>query len=312
MNTRFRIDIAMLLVIGLLSGCGKNSMAPGDPANVEESEVSSELATNPEYVDDGLSESSDPSEAEAAGGQAEMEAGPGSVGMEAAIRPIRFWRHITGVRRSFQFAFGDSDSTGRPTTAVVTVHKVFTGTFNIETGAREDSVFARSVIRKPLTDHWVRRILLHRVEVPELRGRQWRIVGLSGVQVSSRPAATEIVRLRFQAIGVDTTITDPLAFHRLRRVLRFDPDDSVTVTVTTLRNDDVVVVQHRARRLRFHNNGDNTYTGVFRAGFLAGVQHAGVNALSHGTLFDDQAPYDSQAWILPYIIKPGELRDYGV
>ena len=159
------------------------------------------------------------------------------------------------------------------------------------------------MIRKPLTDHLVRRILLHRVEVPEARGRQWRIVGVSGVKVTSRPAATEIVSLRLQAAGFDTTITDPLAFHRLRRVMRFEPDDSVTVTVTTLRNDDVVVVQHRARRLRFHNNGDNTYTGVFRAGFLAGVQHAGVNALSNGTLFDDEASYDSQAWILPYILS---------
>ena len=103
MNTPLRIDIAMLLVIGLLTGCGKNApLGPGDSSsNVEESEVSGQLASNPEYVDDGLSESSDSFDAEAAGAEAEMEAGPASVGMEAAIRPIRFWRHITNVRRSF-------------------------------------------------------------------------------------------------------------------------------------------------------------------------------------------------------------------
>jgi hypothetical protein len=90
-------------------------------------------------------------------------------------------------------------------------------------------------------------------------------------------------------------------------VLHFDRDDSVTVTATTLRNDDIVVIQHRHRRLRFHNNGDNTYTGVFRAAFLARVNHAGVNALSRGTLFDDEEPYDSQAWILPYVVRPTVL-----
>ena len=45
-------------------------------------------------------------------------------------------------------------------------------------------------------------------------------------------------------------------------------------------------------------------TGVFRAAFLAGVQHAGVNALSHSTLYDERAPYDSQAWLLPYVAVP--------
>jgi len=146
--------------------------------------------------------------------------------------------------------------------------------------------------------------------VPNELGRRWRIVANSGVKVTSRPATTQIVSLRFQAEGLDTTITDPLAFHRLRRVLRFERDDSVTVTATTLRNDDVVVIQHRDRKLRFHNNGDNTYTGVFRAGILLGLRHAGVNAVSHGTLFDDEAAYDSQAWILPYIVRPTELADY--
>ena len=40
-----------------------------------------------------------------------------------------------------------------------------------------------------------------------------------------------------------------------------------------------------------------------------GVHHFGVNALSHGTLFDDQAPYDSQSWIEPFIVHPLALAD---
>jgi hypothetical protein len=35
-----------------------------------------------------------------------------------------------------------------------------------------------------------------------------------------------------------------------------------------------------------------------------------VNALSNGTLFDDQAPYDSDAWIFPYAIQPCFIAEY--
>jgi len=106
---------------------------------------------------------------------------------------------------------------------------------------------------------------------------------------------------------MDTTIVDPLAFFNLRRVLRFAPEDEVILTATTLRSDDVVVLQKRDRRFRLRANGDNTYTGVFRVGLLEGVHHIGVNALAHGTLFDSEARYNSEAWILPYVTRPLEL-----
>jgi hypothetical protein len=40
------------------------------------------------------------------------------------------------------------------------------------------------------------------------------------------------------------------------------------------------------------------------------VHHLGVNALSHGTLFDDAAPYDSKVWIFPFVMKPTELAEH--
>ena len=63
----------------------------------------------------------------------------------------------------------------------------------------------------------------------------------------------------------------------------------------------------RDMRFRLKNNGDDTYSGTFRTGWLTGVRHFGVNALSHGTLFDDTAPYDSQRWVLPYVLAPERL-----
>jgi len=87
--------------------------------------------------------------------------------------------------------------------------------------------------------------------------------------VTSRDAHTEIVSLRIQSGPLDTTVTDPLALFRLRRVLRFGSGDEVKVTMTTGRNDDVALLYLRGMRFRLRNNGDNTYSGVFRAGWIA-------------------------------------------
>jgi len=305
MRTKLLLPALLLAATGLVAGCGKNSLngppspdAPGPGTQADQARVLNALSLAPEAVEDGQFESSDVA-----------TVGGGVPGSFAAIRPIRFWRTITRVERSFEFAFADSDSTGRPTTVIVTVNKRLTGTFNILTGLPgTDNVpmdSALRVIRKPLVDHWVRRLLLKR----RPGGDDWHIVATSGVKVTSRNATTKILSLRVQATGVDSTITDPLALFRLRRILCIDPDDQVTLTVTTLRSDDVVFLLLRDRRFRFHNNGDHTYTGVFRMPALAGLRHAGVNAFSNGTLFDDEAPYDSQAWLAPLLVRPYLIAD---
>jgi hypothetical protein len=176
-------------------------------------------------------------------------------------------------------------------------------------------------VRKPLDDRWVRRIALHRVPGTD----RWRIVATSGVRVTAKDATTRITSLRLQGAGLDTTIAHPLELFPLRGILKLQPGTPLTLTVTTERNDDVVVLCRMGHRVRFQNNGDGTYTGTWlvpdpRMGQEPGgmgpgpmmqppVLHLGVDVLSHGTLFDDQAPYDSQAWILPAIILPDVIAD---
>lgn len=305
MRLRLTPILALALLGGTLAGCGGSNMAGPGPSSSgsEESQVAAEVSRQPDLVDDGLADNADQTTLGAPDGAATL------------INPLTYWRTILDVDRTFEFAFADTDSTGRPTTAIVTIHKKLSGRFNIlagvpgSDGTPIDS--ATHVIHKPLVDHWVRRVLLRRVAISERGDVRWRFAATSGVKVTSRGAVTHIVSLRVQDGGLDTTITDPLAFIRLRRILKIEPGTAVTLTVTTERNDDVVVLMHRDRRFRFHNNGDNTYTGTWRAGlFTDRVRHFGVNALSNGTLFDDQAPYDSQAWILPYVLAPTELPEY--
>ncbi|MGH7731131.1 MAG: hypothetical protein ACRENJ_07765 [Candidatus Eiseniibacteriota bacterium] len=314
MKTQPGIALTLPLVIALLAGCSRQGTlsGPQDPGTgTDEAEVASALAAEPSYVDDEVSESADQTTLEASASPA--SGGAGVYGTEAAIRPLGFWRQIRSVERKFEFAFADTDTTGRPTTAIVTVHKFMLGSFNILVGDEvpEGSPPQAHVIHKPLADHGVRRLLLKRVPAPDATSRRgvWRVVATSGVRITSRGAATRIESLRVQSGPLDTTITEPLAFFRLRAIIKLDPLADVTLTATTLRNDDVVLLYLRDRRVRFHNNGDNTYSARFRVPDRTGLHHVGVNALSNGTLFDDVAPYDSQSWIEPYLVHPLQLAE---
>lgn len=318
MKATFQTSLLVLLATTLLSGCGaQNPITGSDPrddgaAIDDQAQVSGQLAGSPDLIDEAVFSAEVDAEVATDGRRDGPGGMPGPGGIRDSLRrpPLRFWRRITDVRRSFEFAYRDTDSTGRPTVAFVTVNKVLTGTFNVARPP-QDSLSRPVVVRKPLVDHWVRHLVLHRVDVEGFDRPQWRIVGTSGVQITSRAAATRIVSVRIRAGVHDTTIVDPLAIFRLRRVLAFESDDSVSVTVTTLRNDDVVVLQLRDRHVPFRNNGDNTYSFRLRTGMLRGVHHLGINALSRGTLFDDAAAYDSQAWILPFVVRPNELADLG-
>jgi hypothetical protein len=313
MNATRGTVLILPLLLALLAGCAQRGdlTAPRTPGGTEASdqaEVASAMAAEPSYVDDEVSESSDPTALEAAPTGA-TEAGPFAA--EAAIRPLAFWRTIRSVERNFEFAFADTDSTGRPTTAVVVVHRHMLGSFNIQVAdaVPEGSPPESHVIHKALADHAVRRLRLRRVRVPDETSdrRAWRVVATSGVQITSRGATTRIESLRIQSGPLDTTVTEPLAFFRLRAMIKLDPLADVTLTATTARSDDVLLLYLRERRARFQNNGDNTYRITFSVPDRTGLHHVGVNALSNGTLFDDAAPYDSQSWIEPYLVHPLEL-----
>jgi hypothetical protein len=235
-----------------------------------------------------------------------------TAGTSAAIDPLFFWRDIRRVQRWYEVAFADTDSTGQPATAVITVHKRLAGSFNIVVGegGAEGNPVDGHVVRKPLRDHWVRRVLLKRVANIDGRERRpWRVAAVSGVEITSRDAQTRLQSLRVQSGDLDTTITRPLAFWRLRRMIHLQADATVTLTAATTASEDVVVLYVRDRRARFHNNGDGTHTITWTVRALEGLRHLGVNALSHDTLFDDEAPYDSQTWILPYVVAPTELAE---
>jgi hypothetical protein len=298
-------DLTFVLVALLgapLSGCGLGPSAlapsPAQPGS-EEAAVREELARQDELVEEHVY---------AADEQTALEPFDGRL---ALVDPLFFWRQILRVERSFEVAFADTDSTGRPTTAVVVARRRLGGWFNLlvrEDGSEEAPREGR-VIRKPLEDHWVRRILLERDPAGDRIRRRWRIAAISGVEITGRDATTEISRLRVQSAALDTTLTDPLAFWRLRAILRLDPGSEVVLTATTPRADDVVVLYTPEGRRRLRAQGDGAYRAIWPVRSRAGLGHFGVNALSHGTVYDDEAPYDSKTWLFPYQTAPESLAD---
>lgn len=292
---KYRVWFALLTLAGLvLAGCGHSTSSTqastAAPAGSDQAQVAGVLADNPDYVNEDLF-------------QSQLAQSYDETAGFAAIQPLHFWRAITDVQTTFDTQFGAPDSTGRPTTALVTIHRHLTGTFNIVAGSTTPGDTSRSLVQKPLDDAWTRKIAL--VRAPDRFGpaiMRWHLAGTSGVDVGTNGGVTRVRSLRIQSTNIDTTITDPLELHRLRSVLFVPEGTAVTLTATTANASDIVLFYGHDMRRRFTNNGDGTFTFTFTAGRFIGLRNFGVDALSHGTLFDDAAAYDSNAWIFPYVV----------
>jgi hypothetical protein len=309
--------LTLILVTAALSGCGK-STKPASPINtvgmngataVDIAKASDAISANPAYVDESLYADATPMTF-SAGSAVDLD-GPGT----GFHRPLRWWRTISSISRSVDLTFGDPDSTGRPTTALATVHRHILGNFHVVLADSTASDSLRRIVVKPLDDSWTRLLALHRRHVTESDDTtatgdrdDWRIVGTSGVLVTSAGATVGIQSVRIQAGSLDTTITDPLALHRLRRFECFHSLQLVHLTVTTGHNDDIVAFYRDGDRRPFTSNGDGTYTIDFLGWDFGGLRHVGVNAFARGTITSDTYPYDSQAWLVPFVARDGDAQ----
>ena len=296
------LGAAALLLAALAIGCGKSTpTSPVGLSSADPAQVATTIAQAPDLVDDGLAE--DASRVSAS----DLQAAIGPMGAQAAIRPFAWWQNVTSITRAWSFAWADTDTSGHPMTCVATLSKHMTGSLVIVPRLASDSTQADSVnvIRKPLDKTLTRRVMLQRVLIAGVR--RWRVVAVTGAFVTTPGATTNIVSLRLQSTsGVDTTITDPLQWHALKRVVKFTPSDTVTVTVTTSRTNDLVYIHRTDWRHRLRSNGDGTYTFSWVTTPLSGWRFFGIQAMSNSSLMDDTAAYDSQAWHMPFRVAGGQ------
>jgi hypothetical protein len=301
--SRHALRVGGLVLLALwLAGCSKSSTAPTTPPS-DLSQVQALVDGNYGLIDDGESTSSET--------QA-FSVSPAPTGTFAAIHPVFFWRTLTSETLSWSVLFADTDATGHPTRAEVTVLRHQLGSMNIMHSIPTDTTIADTVnvIHKPLDDHWLRHVEFKRVPIGTLGATRWRFSGTSLVSVTSDVNTTRILSVHIQSSTVDTVIMLPSQLFKLRDVIRIQPTDSVRVTVTTNHTDDVVLLHHAFHRYRFRNNGDGTYTIKWLTGPLGGWRHFGVDAIAHGTLFDDTAGYDDNRWHIPFVVTSQAPVDY--
>ncbi|MGH7724750.1 MAG: hypothetical protein ACREOU_04915 [Candidatus Eiseniibacteriota bacterium] len=330
------------LALGLLvlSGCGQqNPVATNESTTAEtyagQAGVQSETAALPDEFEvstyaDGEAAKPDMSDFGDAsfGADAGVDFGIGAGGTPTTLAPIdpAFWfRLIRRHERRFIVEFEKPDT--MTVIAHVRIVDRLLGTFNVVTkpDTIEGEIVARNWIQKPLADTGVRKAVFKRTRIVRdgtvddgERDREdledghrdgwsrWRLVALSGVEVTSDDGTRRIASVRIQSGDVDATITDPLELIRVRAgLIHLPPGTPVLVTVQTGDPEDVVVLYARWGRMRFRP-GDvpGTWVARFRTPLEGGLRHIAVNALSHGTLFDDAEPYDSKAWGIPFVVAP--------
>ena len=293
--------IAVGLLAVLTSGCGSKS--PTSPASTappgDQAQVTTTLTSAGSLVDDDLEESSihSPANALQPGGPAELA---------SAIVPYTWWQNVTAVTRSWSFAFSDTDGTGHPLVCLATLTKHVTGSLVIV-----PLVDSLSTLTKPLDKTLTRIVRLERLA---LNGdRAWKVVDVTGAFVTTLAPynTTHIVSVHLVATGVDTTLTTPLQFFSLKHVIRFAASDTVRLTVTTGGTADPVFIHlNGVYRWRLRNNLDGTYSTHWVTSAWGGWRHMGIQVMTRSSIYDDTAPFDTQAWHFPFRVTQGDVDYY--
>lgn len=309
----------MLAVCALfITGCMKHDNGPvsGSSANVDQiTQIQTQALADP-FVQSDEATFSD---------QAVQPTDYGSLAMiDASITPLRWGRFISGVTRSVTTTILPGD-----TTAMATVTKTITGVFKIK--GIEAGV--DTVITKSFTDQSVRNLLMRKVNL--LDTSVWRPSATSLVvgQTTPPPANNSIKITQVQVFTpTDTvTISDPTTFY-LRYEWRpfhdgerkdcpeFHGGDKIIVQTTVVSQSsdtDIVALRYGFGGLnlslgrRQHldlisqtSNSDGSFTRVYQgtwyAHFYPGFFSAGIDAVTRGTLYDDQLPYSASWWGVPY------------
>ncbi len=299
---------AFVLLVAFGSGCSKSSSptAPNPTSAGDAAQVQSTLTAATALIDDGLAQ--DSSSVSAAPASASRAAGVSSI--EAAIRPFTWWQVVTAETRTWSFAWSDTDASGHPNTCIATLNDHMTGRLVVVPVSPADTTQPSATrIFKPLDKTLTRKVMLERLPIGVQR--LWKVVGLTGAFVQTPGATTHIMSLRIQsASGVDTTITDPLGWYSVHHIIHFGTSDSVAITVTTSRNDDPVFIHRWDWRHRLRNNLDGTYSFKWVTSPWGGFRHFGIQAMTHGSIYDDTLPFDMQAWHLPFRVTQPSVNYY--
>ncbi|MBC7187184.1 MAG: hypothetical protein H5U38_09140 [Calditrichaeota bacterium] len=311
----FGFALLVVTLGALMLSCSKNPAGLADRSEDEAAIRAIVLADVDVFHEMGLDD----------GGAQPPEYEAGGLGKSSDyIEPVRYGRRGKFTLESVDIQFfgvpGEPD-----TLAVATITKTFTGTFVVvakDTDSTTPEAF--KVYEKPVRSTVIRKAKLQRVGYSENARRNWRIVEVSMSEGISEQATVSIPSMTIAAPRQEPiVVSDPLDFWLKRRdgLPCFAPGDTIKLYVAVTNSNHyppapgTTVLVHfgvdrwlqRARRPLNDEGiypdlvaGDGVFSGCWVAKHEQGLRHMVIDAIDHGTIYDDVAPYNSVCWGLVY------------
>ncbi|MBN1426598.1 hypothetical protein JXA88_18780 [Candidatus Fermentibacteria bacterium] len=179
----------------------------------------------------------------------------------------------------------------------VTRNAVITGTLYVEW---EDS----TITDKAFSCKGTKRSIISR----PARGTPGVLEQVSPTLVWTEGGAMAITRVEISAASGTTVVDDPLALMDFPEgLLHLDPGEEVTVRVWGAPQDAIVVLRVPLTLSDFSefvmDFSGEYHEGQWHAPQYPGLRRVAIDVMSHATVHDPAAPYDSTAWLFPYVVR---------
>jgi len=255
------------------------------------------------------------------------DAAPTLAKTDTAILPRGWGRKIENATRSVSY------NQLNDTTVIATVTNTLTGQVWIRVKQSPHD----TIIYKPLSETIIHKVEFSKVAVSGFDSlRNWKMTAISGVQGGTDNGGLIIQNVTFYMNTDTVSVTNPLdslfqiaqmTHSRRWGVREMQPGSAasfkVQVTVKSTDPDSDIIVDHRPfwfssgciyRRALMAlvssvSNGDGTFTRVYQSdrwvwpSAFAGRYLVYVGAITRQSIYDNQAPFSSNIWAIPYVVE---------
>jgi hypothetical protein len=242
---------------------------------------------------------------------------------EEMIYPFRVGHKMRLVNKNLNIEF-ENDSI-----AYGTLTKTFEGVLFIAASYDSTAAEPDTVIEKPFTSVVTRNLIFIKLRNGDFRFRNWVLAAVSLPEGGTQSPNIDINKLTVFLSNGDTLVIESPNEYFLRRwhgwwrqmpilqrgesvLIRvelfsaYEAEDFVTLTYGAGRD-----CNHRAKK-RFQlvsstpvgGGFEKVYEQTYRTNQFPGHKHAIINAMPRQVIYDDQAPVETEAWGLPYFVRP--------
>jgi hypothetical protein len=318
MRQYFFVFCASLFLLLFVIGCEKSSNMATQPGNSMPVSQQNQAAMASLIAQDQLFTTDQ---------TALSDAVPALAKTDTAILPRGWGRKIENATRSVSY------NQLNDTTVIATVTNTLTG----QVWIRIKQSPKDTIIYKPLSETIIHKVEFSQVPVFGFDSlRNWKMVAISGVQGGTNNGGLMIQNVTFYMNTDTVSVTNPLdslfqvanmTHSRRWGVRELQPGSAasfrVQVTVKSTDPDSDIVVDHRPfwfssgcsyRRASMAlvssvSNGDGTFTRVYQSdkwdwpSAFAGRYLVYVGAITRQSIYDNQAPFSSNIWAIPYVVE---------